>query len=214
MMNVTATTAAIVTVLRDVDATDPIKSVEEVAEKDSAPEPDAPEKAAKREKFKDEHRAKLLAAGCDPEKVDELVAAKQIAGSRQRITPTWATVCAIETVAFWAERSDEQIEADMCKLLRRDGGQKGPAEVYAKTIFDTVIVDETGPMVEVLHVDEAAERINEHVGRRLHSARVYVTMAINELRRRRAVDPKTAKYLKVTPPAVVAEANGEEVDHG
>lgn len=213
-MQQAVSTAAILTVLREVDASTPDEVVTEVDEKDSAPEPDAPEKANKREKFKDEHRAKLLAAGCDPEKVDELVAARQIAGSRQRVTPTWATVCALDTVTFWQDRSDEQIEQDMTKLLRRDGGQCGPEAAYAQILHNCGL--DAGDLHDVdTELQVAAERINEHVGRRFYSARVYVTMAINELRRRRAVkagvDPTTVKYLKVTPPAA---SNGEEVDHG
>lgn len=206
--------AAILAVIREVDATSPAEEVNEVEEKDSAPEVEAPEKAAKRASHRDAFRQQMLAAGCDPAKVDELVAVKQVAGSRQRNTPTWATVCDPATVAFWKDRSDEQIEADTVKLLRRDGGQKGPAAVYAQTIFDTIIVDETGTCAEVLHVDEAAERINAHVGRRIYSMRLFTVMAINELRRRRAVkagvDPKGITYLKVSAPPVVADTDGAD----
>lgn len=202
---------AILATVREVDATTPVEEVTEVAELDSAPEPDAPEKANKREANLEKLRAEFLAAGCNPAKVDELVAFKQVIGSRQRVAPTWAPVCALETIAFWKDRSDEQIEQDMTKLLRRDGGQQGPAAAYAQIIWDTIVIDESEPLnVDLLYAKEAGDKVNDHVGRRLYSARVYVTMAINELRRRRAVragvDPKSITYLKVTAPDSVGAA--------
>ncbi len=182
--------AAILAVIREVDATTPTETTEEVNEKDSAPVPDEPARAAKRADHRDDLRKQMLAAGCHPDRVNELVAARMITAAHQRITPVWATVCALETIAFWGDRTDDEIEADMNKLRRRDGGLLGPEKLYER-----IIAESSSPA-------EAAARINGHFGRRMTSARIYATMAVNELRRRRAVragiDPTTVKYLRVT----------------
>lgn len=171
----------------------------EGAENESAPVPDTPDKSKRRAAAKSRWVKELLAAGCDPAKVDALVAARQVntdlngdvAGKKaQRTSPVWATATAPETRLFWKSRSDQQIEADVCKLHRQDGGTIGPLQKY-----EAIIRNNAG------NPARAAEQLVVEVRRRISSILIYVQMALNELRVRRAEregrDPKGEKYLVI-----------------
>jgi hypothetical protein len=155
-----------------------------VQEKDTAITPDTPEKAKKRQVRRDLFTEQLRKAGLGDEVIASLVIQREILHGRQRVHPTWRTVCSPEMIAFWATRmkadgtvqprSYEDIEADMIKLIRNDGGQVGPEARYLQLNTDAA------------NHAAAAVAINEHVTQRIKSIRTYVCSAINELRRRRA----------------------------
>ncbi len=169
-------------------------------EKDTAITPDTPVQAKKRQERRDMFAAVLKANGIDDATVAELTVQREITVGRQRQHPTWCTVCSPQMIAFFAtrvaqdgtvvERTDEDLEADALKHVRRDGGKLGPVARYKQLIE------------EASSSAAAAAAINDHVGQRIRAIRIYLVSVINELRRRRAVragvDPKTIQYLTVS----------------
>lgn len=169
-------------------------------EKDTAITPDTPVQAKKRQERRDMFAAVLKAKGIDDATVAELTVQREITVGRQRQHPTWCTVCSPQMIAFFAtrveqdgtvvERTDEDLEADALKHVRRDGGKLGPVARYKQLIEEA---SSSAP---------AAAAINDHVGQRIRAIRIYLVSVINELRRRRAVragvDPKTIQYLTVS----------------
>jgi hypothetical protein len=141
----------------------------------------------------------LKAKGIDDATIEELTVQREITVGRQRNHPQHATVCSPQMVAFFAtridadgnsaRRTDEDLEADMLKHCRNDGGKLGPALRYQQ-----IIEESSSPAA-------AAAAINDHVTQRIRAIRTYVCSVTNELRRRRAVatgiDPKTIDYLAV-----------------
>jgi len=180
-------------------------AVTTVTEKDTAITPDTPAQGRKRQQRRDMFAAVLAAKGIDAATIEELTVQREITVGRQRNHPQWATVCSPQMVAFFATRVEadgtvvprtyEDLEADMLKHCRNDGGKLGPALRYQQLIEENL--DTRVP----LGPKDGAVAINEHVTQRIRAIRTYVCSVVNELRRRRAVadglDPKTTDYLAV-----------------
>ncbi len=195
---VTDEVAETVAAVKAIDAEVSEVVTSQVPEHATAITPDTPAKKAKRQAKRDLFAEQLRAEGLGPAVIAKLVVQREILHGRQRVHPTWRTVCSVEMVAFWATRlkvdgttevrTDEDIEADMIKLIRNDGGQVGPVERYRQFIAGS-------------NPAAAAVAIADHVGQRIKSIRIYVCSAINELRRRRAVaagkNEQNINYLAV-----------------
>jgi hypothetical protein len=141
----------------------------------------------------DRVRAQLLAAGLTPDQVEKALAIKMVNAKGQRQLPLNVIVTSTAMLTFFVDRSDEQLEIDMIKGIRNDGGPYGPAGMYERVLVQQgVDADVAKPTAEAL----AAK-----VGHRIMAIRTNVVATINELRRRRAVaagvNPADAKYLRV-----------------
>lgn len=167
--------------------------VDETDEAEAAPVPDTTELAQKRAKTRDMWREALREAGVPEDKIEGLVVKRAITNGKQRERPDYATPCQAEIVEFWKTRTDEQIEADMLKLCRRDGGKAGPLGRFADVLEAHGVDHQTA--------QRAAPAINDLFMQRITSIRIYATSGINELRRRRAEragrNSQRVKYLRV-----------------
>lgn len=161
--------------------------VNEVDDSDSALT-DAPAPNARLDKI----RAELKAAGLTPEQVEKVVAIKMVTKKGQRVLPLNVVATSTAMIAFFNGCSDEQLETDMIKGIKNDGGPYGPASKYERLLVKHgVDVDLARQIADALVVE---------VGQRITAIRTNVVATTNELRRRRAVaagvTSAEAKYLR------------------
>lgn len=162
--------------------------VHEVDDADSALA-DAPAPSGRLDKI----RAELQAAGLSTEQIEKVVAIKMVTKKGQRVLPLNVFATSSAMIAFFSSRTDEQIEADMIKAIRNDGGPYGPAGMYERLLVEHGVAGDVAAQV--------AEALVIKVGHRITAIRMNVVATTNELRRRRAiaagVSPATVKYLRV-----------------
>jgi hypothetical protein len=127
----------------------------------------------------DRVRRQLSDAGLTPDQVEKALAIKMVNAKGQRRLPMNVVATSIVMIAFFTERSDEQIETDMVKGIRNDGGPHGPAGIYERVL--------TQHGVSAATAAKAAADIAIKVAHRIQAIRTNVVATLNELRRRRAV---------------------------
>jgi hypothetical protein len=135
--------------------------------------------------------AELRATGLPEEKIARLMLlqGQKRRGRGQKRLPLAVAVCSPERVAYYAGQSDERIELSMVLGIRTDDGPQGSVASYRELLKHAGVPSELAT--------KAAESIASNVQHRVWSIRESVVATTNELRRRRAADPTTAKYLKV-----------------